>query len=180
MESILARLSNEDTIISVWMNEYEKNKREILALLPDSKWTIKSTIEWMFKEFDDNSYSYTPEKRSQELELIRKTIVDEGKKNKWEYYSENDFTPYFCNIFDYYNISTYTKKCGSNLDSTIEKNFDNWTKDTKPAWKSGFPLRLKIVLIILVWWLLTMWWVILFFSIKAKLSSTSENDDEEW
>jgi hypothetical protein len=34
-------------------------------------------------------------------------------------------------------------------------------------------------LIILVGWLLTMWWIIVFFSLKAKLNSASEEDEEE-
>jgi hypothetical protein len=31
----------------------------------------------------------------------------------------------------------------------------------------------------LVWWLLTMGWIIVFFSIKARLNTESENEDEE-
>ena len=34
LDSIIWRLENEDTIVSVWMNEYERNRKEILALLP--------------------------------------------------------------------------------------------------------------------------------------------------
>jgi hypothetical protein len=37
LDSILGRLSNEDTVVSVRMNkhdDYEKNKMEIIALLP--------------------------------------------------------------------------------------------------------------------------------------------------
>jgi hypothetical protein len=35
-------------------------------------------------------------------------------------------------------------------------------------------------LIVLIWWLLTMGWIIVFFSIKARMNSASENDEEEW
>ena len=177
LDSILNRLSNEDTIVSVWMNEYEKNREEILASLPEGQWSIKTTVEGMFQNFDETAYQYTPEEKAKELESIRNTIIDDGKKNRWMY-NENDFTIYFCNIFDYYEIPTYTKKCWWDLLPIIE-NYDKWkTTDTSSS-KWGFPLWLKIVLIILVWWLLTMWWVIVFFSIKAKLSSTSESDEDE-
>jgi hypothetical protein len=93
-------------------------------------------------------------------------------------YNENDFTIYFCNIFDYYEIPTYTKKCWWDLLS-ITENYDKWKTTETSSSKWWFPLWLKIVLIILVWWLLTMWWVIVFFSIKAKLNSTSESDEDE-
>ena len=91
-------------------------------------------------------------------------------------YNENDFTPYFCNIYDYYNISD--KKCTQDYSMVIDNNYENWKTDNDVSSKWWFPLWLKIVLIILVWWLLTMWWIIVFFSIKAKLNSSSENDEE--
>ena len=179
LDSILSRLDNEDTIISVWRTEYEKNKQEILYLLPTKKWyTIKATIESMFEEFDKMSYSYTPEKRAKELELIWDTIINDAKKNGW--YDESNFdiyTTYFCNIFDDYEISSYTKKCWWNT-STVVDNYNKWkTESGETKW--WLPLWLKIVLIILVGWLLTMWWIIVFFSLKAKLNSASEEDEEE-
>ena len=177
LDSILNRLSNEDTIVSVWMNEYEKNREEILASLPSqSQWSIKTTVEGMFQDFDETAYQYTPEEKAKELESIRNTIINDGKKNKWMY-NENDFTIYFCNIFDYYEIPTYTKKCWWDL-LPITENYDKW-KSEEVSSSGWFPLWLKIVLIILVWWLLTMWWIIIFFSIKAKLNSTSDNDEDE-
>jgi hypothetical protein len=67
--------------------------------------------------------------------------------------------------------------CSTDSDSwkPLPSNSDNW-KDSTWWW---LPSWLKIVLIILVWWLLAMGWVIVFFSIKAKLNSTSD-EDEEW
>ena len=169
LDSVLSRLSNEDTtgVFSVWMNEYEKNKRDIIAWL---EWSLKSTIEKIFKDFEDNSSNYSPKKRADELEKIRQKIINDTK-------TESVFTPYFCNIFDYYDITLYTKKCWWIADS-IKDNYEKADEESVSG-KSKFPLRLKIILIILVWWLLTMWWVIVFFSIKAKLNTDSENDDEE-
>ena len=104
LDTILSRLENEDTIILIWRSEYDKNKQEILAMLPSSKWyTIKSTAEKMFEDFEENLYSYTVNEKEKELEKIWNTIIKDWKKNRWMY-NENDFTPYFCNIYDYYNI----------------------------------------------------------------------------
>ena len=64
----------------------------------------------MFNEFDETSYQYTPDDKKKKLESIRNTIIKYGKKDKW-LYNEEDFTPYFCNIFDYYDITAYTDKC---------------------------------------------------------------------
>jgi hypothetical protein len=76
----------------------------------------------------------------------------------------------------------YTSKCWSSTDVLISQNFDKTQTTEQESWTSnskwGFPTRLKIVLIILVWWLLTMWWIIIFFSIKAKLNSNSEDEEE--
>ena len=181
LESIMSRLSNEDTIILVWKSEYEKNKLEILALLPTSGVSIKKTVEWLFEKFDENLSSSTLEQKAEELEAIRDTIIDEGKNDKRRYYNENDFNPYFCNIFDYFDITAHTKKCWSDLQMLTE-NYDKWkvetTSKSEKSW--WFPLWLKIILIILVWWLLVMWWIIVFFSIKARLSSASDSDEDEW
>lgn len=177
LDSILSRLSNEDTIVSVWMNEYEKNREEIFTLLQTEWCDIRPTVETMFQEFDDNLHSYTKEERVSKLEDIWSIIVADGKKNK-RMFNESDFTPYFCNIIDYYDAISYTNKCGSNMESVISSNYKQW-KDSSTSSEWWFPLWLKIVLIILVWWLLTMWWIIVFFSIKARLNSTSESDEEE-
>lgn len=178
LDSVLSRLSNKDTIVSVWMNEYEKNKREIIALLP-SQWTLKSTIEWKFEDFDANSSEYWLDERAKELEWIRDLIIKNSKKNNID---ENDFTLYFCNIFEHFSISTYTDKCWAAASDTILDNYkkEKSNQSTTSSEKSKFPLRLKIILIILVWWLLTMWWVIIFFSVKARLNTAADNEDEEW
>ena len=110
LDAILSRLDNEDTIISVWRSEYDKNKAEILSLLPTKNSNIKSAIEEMFKNFDENLYAYPPKEKAKELKNIRNTIINNGKKNN-RLYDENDFTPYFCNIFDYFDISNHTNKC---------------------------------------------------------------------
>ena len=176
LDSVLGRLSNEDTVVSVWMNEYERSKKEIIALLP-TKSSLKSTIEWMFEDFDEKVADYWPEKRVELLEWIWDEIIKDSKKNKWD---ESYITPHFCNIFEHFNISAYTDRCWTASD-TISSNYDTAKNEqTTTSEKSKFPLRLKIILIVLVWWLLTMWWIIVFFSIKARLNTESENEDEEW
>lgn len=98
----------EETEITIPNDRYEKNKDEILALLP-TKWDIKQAIEQMFNDYEKNFYSYTNEEKAERLNKIWNTIINDGKKNKW--LNENDFTWYFCNIFDYYSIANYTDKC---------------------------------------------------------------------
>ena len=114
LDSIITRLSlkNDDIIENhiVQGNEYERNKKEILALLPPDS-AVKSTIETMFDDFDKNYDSYAPNGKAKSLESIRKTIINEGKKDKRQFYDESDFIPYFCNIFDFFDASMYTNKC---------------------------------------------------------------------
>lgn len=175
LDSILARLSNEDTVVSVWLNEYEKNKKEILALRKSSK------NEKLFKEFEEKYDDYDQQDKADALEKIWENVIKEGKNNGW---SESDFNKFFCDIFDYYAVSQYSTlyndKCWSTTSSITDNSDKPVTSSTQKSEKSGFPLRLKIILIVLVWWLLVMWWIIVFFSIKAKLNSSSENDEDEW
>ena len=184
LDSILSRLANPDTVVavSVWMDEYERNKLEILALLPTSKWTtIKEEIIWLFEEFEKNRPWYSPDERVEALDLIRNKIVTDYKKNKREW--ENDFNIYFCNIFDYHDITSTTGKCWISMEvKNIQDNYQESKTNSQSSWeKSGWlPARLKIMLIVLVWWLLTMVWIIVFFSIKARMNSSSEDSDEEW
>ncbi len=177
LESIILRLSDEDTVISVWISAYEKNKREILGLV-DRQGSLKREVEEKFKDFDENMNSYTQEQKAKELEKIWDIILEENRKNKiW--YDESDFALFFCNIFDYFDVSMYTKKCGYNTQVITDNyNKSQWNTSSNQENSWWFPLWLKIILIILFSWLLIMWWVIVFFSIKAKLSSESENDDE--
>ena len=99
----------KDEEIMIQLNTYEMNKLEILALLP-TKWDIKQTIGWMFNEFEENLFMYNQKEKTKELEKIWNVIIKDGKKNKWMS-AESDFTPYFCNIFDYYSIADYADKC---------------------------------------------------------------------
>jgi hypothetical protein len=102
------------------MNEYEKNKQEILALLATNKGNmIKSTVEEMFIEFEKNAYSYKKEEKKDEIMKIWDKIITDGKENDW-LDNENDFTLYFCNILDYYDVAQDVKKCGSNISSITE------------------------------------------------------------
>ena len=183
LDSILSRLANPDTVVavSVWMDDYERNKLEILALLPTSKWTtIKEEISWLFKEFEENWSWYGPDERVEALDWIWNKIVSDYKKNKREW--ENDFNIYFCDIFRYYDITSSTGKCWASMEiKSVQKNYQE-SKDNQSSWekKWGLPTWLKIMLIVLVWWVLTMVWIIVFFSIKARMNSASENDGDEW
>ena len=105
--------------------------------------------------------------------------MSDYKKNKREW--ENDFNLYFCDIFSYYDIISSTGKCWAGVETKdIQKHYKETKEDTKTSKEEswGFPTWLKIMLIFLVWWVLTMIWIIVFFSIKARLNSSSENDEE--
>lgn len=90
-------------------SEYEKNRDEILALLP-TKWDIRQAIEWMFNDFEEKIYAYTNEEKSEKLKAIWNTIIKDWNKNNWML-DESDFTLYFCSIFNYYGITDFTDKC---------------------------------------------------------------------
>ena len=62
-------------------------------------------------------------------------------------------------------------------DDQNSRPIPSWSTDSRES-GGGLPSWLKIVLIIVVWGLLAMWWVIVFFSIKARLNSESDEDDE--
>ena len=88
--------------------------------------------------------------------------------------------PSFCNIFSHYDITRYSDGCGA--DDTITSNWidgEKWILAQSDDENGWLPKRLKIILICLIAGLLVVWWVIVFFSIKAKLNSNSE-EDEEW
>lgn len=182
LESVLSRLSNSDTIeaglILVWMNEYEKNKQEILAMIPTSDGYVEhDKIAKMFTEFEESGLSSLEDRESM-LNKIWETVVDDYKANKW--WNENDLTRYFCNIFTYFEITS--EKCGIFAESKIiQDNFEESTSQTNESngW-SWFPVWLKIILIVLLWWVLMMVGIIVFFSIKARLNSASENEEDEW
>lgn len=179
INSIINNFSNADTVVAVWMNEYEKNKLEILAILPTS---MKPEIEDLFNWFEDNITLYDLEQKYNELQNIWNTILKKWKQIWW--IDDNDAVVvqwYFCGIFEYYGVSSYNSACSTDVNQpTIGTNYSE-----SKSWRSiiteknWMPWRLKIILIILVWGLLVMWWVIVFFSIKARLNSSSD-EDEEW
>ena len=116
--------------------------------------------------------------------MIWDKIAIDGKKDKlvdsWD--MVNVVNPQFCNIFTYYDILPYTNKCTSeNLAVTqnFQEGINNQSSDRDNYNEWGLPAWLKIIIIILVWWLLLMWWVIVFFSIKARLNSSAEEDEDE-
>lgn len=108
LDSILDKLSKGIDTVNIWIDDYEKNKLEILVLLPTMNWdNIRADIEWKFNNFEDNVYISSSEEKTEALDWIWNTIVTEYKKNKREW--ENDFNLYFCNIFDYFDLNN--KKC---------------------------------------------------------------------
>jgi hypothetical protein len=56
------------------------------------------------------------------LESIRELIIKDGKKNKWINDDEGLINQWFCNVFDYFEVSTYTKKCDASPQ--IVDNYD--------------------------------------------------------
>ena len=177
LDSILDRLSNWDTIVAVWMNEYEKNKLEILAILPSS---LKPKIEWLFSSFEENISAYDPEKKAQELQNIQDIITKEWQSTWW--LDEKDIAlviqPSFCNIFEYYDILRFSSTCGMDTITETWTSASNDVSQPTTDKKNGLPKILKIILICLVIGLLTMWWIIVFFSIKARINSKTEEDEE--
>ena len=178
LDSVLFRLANADTIPSVWMNEYEKSKQEILAILPAS---LRYEIQWLFSDFEESSTDL--EGRAQILQNIWDTIIEKWKQDWW--IDDSDIAmviqPSFCKIFEYYDVLRYSNRCSSSDMITITENWSAITNNQRvdnrdKSW--WLPWRLKIVIIVLVWWLLIMWWMIIFFSIKAKLSN--KYDEDEW
>ena len=168
LESVLDRLANADTVISVWMSEYEASKLEILTLIPKSN-KIRSGVEEWFSKFEEAQWS----ERVDELNNIFNTIM---KDKNLDNYDKQDIQKHFCKIVEYYDFSSSTDICSIKWDA-IDSHFREGSSDSDWGKISWLPSWLKIVLFILVWWLLAMWWIILFFSIKAKLSS---GDEDEW
>ena len=175
LNDILNRLSNEDTLLAVWMNTYEKNKQEILTML--SSTSFKSEIEDMFLNFEQNMDSYDPERKSQELKNIWNVIMQKGANELDKSDVAAVIEPAFCNIFVYYDIASYTERCESGQDATILKNYENPDSTLQASNKKWFPTRLKVVLFILWWGILIMWWVILFFALKARNSNVDEDEE---
>ena len=166
LDSILDHLSNPDTVISVWMSEYEISKMEILALIPKNS-NIRWEVEESFAEFEELSL---PEERVNALTKLMDNIVSNGNLDPRDISSV--IQPNFCSIVEYYNLTSYTDICNLNPNDNFKPapNSQNDSKGWLKTW-------MKILLFILVGWLLAMWGIILFFSIKAKLSSS---DEDEW
>lgn len=171
LSDILNRLANEDTIVSVWMNDYEKNKQEILTILPVS---FRPKIESLFSDFENNVDSLSPQEKYNSLNNILATILRES----WidSSYNELVINPAFCNICDYFEVASYSKTCSIINDPDIQSNYDEWISN--PTKKSWMPWRLKIILIILFSWVLIMWGIIIFFAIRARMNNSE--DEDEW
>ena len=165
LDSILDRLSNADTIISVWLSEYEINKMDILVSVPKTH-KIRASVEEWFLNFEESS---SPEEKGKILTDLMNNILKNVNLDS----SDVSIIQWrFCSISEYYSLWSYAKVCPSDWGKTWLSSSQNTPE--KSWWLPG---RLKIVLFVLVGWLLAMWWIILFFSIKAKLSSSEE---DEW
>lgn len=178
LDSVIARLSNWDTIVAVWMNEYEKNRLEILAILPTS---LKSEIEWLFSAFELNIGSYDPEQKASVLQNIQNTIITKWQSMWWLDDKDIAFViqPSFCNILWYYDILRYSSSCSTDTVTEARASVvnDDTASDSTDQ-KSWLPKRLRILLVCIGAGLLIIWWVIVFFSIKARINRSEE--DEEW
>lgn len=176
LSDILSALADENTIETVWLNQYEINREEILAILPDDS---KSIIKEMFLNFENNIETLDKEGKATELKNIRNKI-----KEIWKKEMDKDDIPVidqaFCKIFEYYDITSYTQTCWSEIDNQIQKNIEKATSDSSS--KKWFPTWLIIILTILIGWILIMWWIIIFFSLRTKLRGADEDveEEEEW
>ena len=166
LDSILDRLSNADTVVSVWMSEYDINKMDILAIMPKTS-KIRASVEEWFLRFEEET------NEAERANILTGILKDISESKELDQSDKKDIQRRFCAVFEYYNLTSYTDACASSIDSDSSnpQKGDSWEK----SW--GMATRLKIVLFILVGGLLAMWWIILFFSIKAKLSSS---DEDEW
>ena len=164
LDSILDRLSNSDTIISVWMSEYEIHKMDILVSVPKTH-KIRSSVEEWFANFEEST---SPEEKGKILSELMKNILNNVNLDSTD---EWIIKWHFCSISEYYSLWSYSNVCPSDWDK-------GWpiSPNTRKENGGGLPTWLKIVIFVLVGWLLAMWWIILFFSIKAKLSSSDEDE----
>ncbi len=174
LSDILSILANSDTIFAVWIDDYEKNKEEIITMVPAS---AKKEIKEMFQNFENNRETLDKQGMATELKKIREKIGEIWKKEM----DKDDvpvFDQAFCNIFEYYELTSYTETCGSNIDREVKKNKEKISSNSSSD-KKWLPTWLIIVLTVLFGWLLVMWWIIVFFSLKSRLNK-SEEDEEEW
>jgi len=61
------------------MNEYEKSRDEILAMLSFS--SLEPDIKQLFNEFEDNLPDLDPESKAKSLQMIWDKIAIDGKKD---------------------------------------------------------------------------------------------------
>jgi hypothetical protein len=171
LSDIISYLSNEDTIVAVWTNGYEINRDEILTMMPTESASI---IREMFSNFEKNMETLDEEWKADELKKIYNEVLRlSGKDDSFDEYSKWLIIQRFCNIFEYYEITSYTKTCGSDVDIQQHMN-DASNSDSGKKW---FPTRLIIMLTILFGWILIMWWVIVFFSLKSRLNKSDEDEE---
>ena len=103
LDSILDRLSNSDTVVSVWMSEYEIMKMEIIAIIQET--TIKWNIRELFSQFEG---SISVEEKAAILERIFEVVIEDGGLDM---YDKHVVQKEFCSIVEYYNLSNYTEIC---------------------------------------------------------------------
>ena len=171
LSDIISYLSNEDTIVAVWTNGYEINRDEILTMMPTESASI---IREMFSNFEKNMETLDEEWKADELKKIYNEVLRlSGKDDSFDEYSKWLIIQRFCNIFEYYEITSYTKTCGADVDIQQHMN-DVSNSDSGKKW---FPTRLIIMLTILFGGILIMWWVIVFFSLKSRLNKSDEDEE---
>ena len=112
LDSILDRLSNSDTVVSVWMSEYEIMKMEIVAIIQET--TIKWNIRELFSQFEG---SISVEEKAAILERIFEVVIEDGGLGM---YDKRLVQNEFCSIVEYHNLSNYTELCKIPQDNYSE------------------------------------------------------------
>ena len=130
---------------------------------------IRERVEEWFSTFEE---VYTPDERESILIWL---LNDINESKELDSDDKKSIQKKFCAIFEYYSLPSSNDVCTLQSDN-IQKNYEKGMTEAGKS-EGWMPTWLKIVLFILVGGLLAMWGIILFFSIKAKLSSSEE---DEW
>ena len=178
LNSILERLANADTVSALWWNEYEKAKSEILSILPDE---LADSVTLKFVDFESVADRIDNDEKKAKLNDILNFIVENANKYDMDVNDiENVIVKNFCNILNFYEISS--NKCGVvNETPTVqeENTISNTVNEDTTTPSKGLPTRLKIILWVVISAILIVGGVIVFFAIKAKMKDENEEEDEE-
>ena len=170
LDSIIARLSNSDTIAAMGGNAYEQARNEILALLPHN---LRNEVEPMFVAFELQAERLDTEAKRQKLTDILNYISQNAGAYQMDQNDVNGFiVPEFCNILAYYDIqSSACIRDGAPTLPTVPVQDGSKSK--------GLPTWLKVILWIIFGGIIIVGGVIVFFAVKAKLRANEEEEEAE-